>query len=222
MRTSLLDSFGQRLAQLIAARGINQGEFARQLNASPAFISDMIRGLKKPGAEFLYRLAQQYRVSLDWLVRGVGSMDSENGLDGEWFRAVALRLCLAELTAAGNAEARRLSDELLGNPVTADTSESPALRKTLLDQLAAADKHSTLLLSLYQAFLASPDPQARLRDVLQAALTHYQSTHNDPLAALVAGRDSPSSQNPNAGHTVLTQLVYGIGHRNAGNDFHEH
>lgn len=222
MHPSLLDSFGLRLAQLLAARGVNQGEFARRLGASPAFVSDMIRGLKKPGAEFLYRLANQYHVSLDWLIRGQGSMNSENGLDGEWFRAVALRLRLAELAATDNAAAKHLVDELLGNPAT-DVTENPIERKAVLDELATADKHSTVALSLYQAFLGSPDPQSRLRDVLLAALAHYQSSNTDPLAALLAAReDTAPLQAPGTKPAGVSQLVFGIGNRNAGNDFHEH
>lgn len=49
-----LDGFDARLTQAITHTGLNQSEFARQLGVSAGFVSDCVRGQKKPGAPFLY------------------------------------------------------------------------------------------------------------------------------------------------------------------------
>jgi transcriptional regulator with XRE-family HTH domain len=53
---SSLDSLCSRLAQVIQQSGLNQSEFSRELGVSPGFVSDVVRGQKKPGAEFLHSL----------------------------------------------------------------------------------------------------------------------------------------------------------------------
>lgn len=188
----MLNTFGQRLAQLLTARQMTQGEFARALGASPAFISDMIRGVKKPGADFLSRLAVQFQVSLDWLLLGQGTLEGTSSIDGEWFRIVVLRVELARLAAQGHVEALRLVDELMGRstpqiPVTPE-------REMLLGQLAKANEKSALISGLYNGFFTHPDPTMRAREVLSAALVHFQSNHSDPLAAMVAAHTSTNKE----------------------------
>ncbi|WP_296753867.1 helix-turn-helix transcriptional regulator [Thiobacillus sp.] len=42
---------------------ISQSEFGRRLGSSPGFVSDVVRGLKKPGAEFLLCVKQIFGIS---------------------------------------------------------------------------------------------------------------------------------------------------------------
>jgi len=182
----MIDDFGSRLLYLIKARNLTQGEFAQGLGASPAFVSDMVRGIKKPGADFLSRLATQYHVSLDWLLLGHGTLDGASSIDGDWFRVVALRVKLAKLASQGNVEANLLVDELMGI-AKATTIASPE-RKELLAYLAAASEESALINGLYNGFLSHPDPSARAREVMSAALVHFKSDISDPLAAMVSDR----------------------------------
>lgn len=215
----MLDTFGQRLAQLLSARGLTQGEFAKGLEASPSFISDMIRGVKKPGAEFLVRLAVQYQASLDWLLLGKGSMDGQSSIDAEWLRTVVLRVELARLAANGDDEARILIEELLGRNAS-PASISPA-RQALLDQLAQTHAHTALISTLYNGYIAHPDAVIRAREVLTAALAHFRVQPTDPLAAMVSSRGNKSTPDGNEKVAQVNQLVYGSGNRTAGGNYHE-
>lgn len=223
--TSSLDAFGTRLAQMLAARGLTQGQFAVALGSSPAFVSDMIRGIKKPGADFLYRVAAAFQVSLDWLLLGEGRMDRQPGLDTELFRAVALRVQLARLVAQGDAEAQHLADELLGKPAVLTTTPSvPAQRQALLGRLADTDEQAAAVIAIYNAFIPTEESAHRLRDILTAALTHFRRDDADPLATLVAGRGSGTTSDARsqpAGSSDINQLVLGAGNRVAAGDYHE-
>jgi transcriptional regulator with XRE-family HTH domain len=214
----MLDTFELRLAHLLVVRGLTQGEFARGLEASPTFISNMIRGTKKPGLEFLSRLATQYQVSLDWLLLGRGQIDGATTMDGEWFRIVVLRVELARLAAEGLPEALILVEELLGRAPTAKSS--PVERQALLDKLSKANEKSALVSSLYNGFVTHPDSVIRAREVLSAALVHFQSNHTDPLAAMVAGRDSALNTNPDT-KAPVKQKIKGNNIKNAGHNYTE-
>ncbi|WP_198363196.1 helix-turn-helix domain-containing protein [Thauera sinica] len=69
-----LDGLGARLSLAILHLAISQSEFARQVGASPGFISDVVRGVKRPGAEFLFGIKQTFGISTDWLLSGDGTM----------------------------------------------------------------------------------------------------------------------------------------------------
>jgi transcriptional regulator with XRE-family HTH domain len=218
----MFDTFELRLAHLLVVRGLTQGEFARGLEASPTFISNMIRGTKKPGLEFLSRLATQYQVSLDWLLLGRGQIDGASTMDGEWFRIVVLRVELARLAAEGLPEALILVKELLGRAPT--TKSSPVERQALLDKLSKANEKSALVSNLYNGFVTHPDSVIRAREVLSAALVHFQSSHADPLAAMVASRDSATTSRTELSpiKTIVKQKIKGLNVKNAGHTFIDH
>ena len=58
-----LEGFAKRLNQLIAETELSQAEFARQVGVSGGFLSDVVRGLKKPGAEFFYGIRTVFGAS---------------------------------------------------------------------------------------------------------------------------------------------------------------
>jgi transcriptional regulator with XRE-family HTH domain len=182
------ETFGQRLSQLIAVRGLTQGEFARKLSASPAFVSDMIRGVKKPGSDFLSRLATEFNVSLDWLLLGKGSMAGVINFDDELLRLVALRVELARQAAEGVTEAQLLIDELLGK--SAANSNSVEERQLLLKQLAHVADMNSIISKLYNEFLTNQNYSTRASEVLLAAISNFSYSSSDPLVAMVASRSS--------------------------------
>lgn len=96
----MTEHFGTRLARLIASQHLNQGQFAERLKCSPAFISEVIRGIKKPGAAFLERIHAEFHVSLDWLICGKGDTSPEFILDD--FSAIASRVELVLEAAKGD------------------------------------------------------------------------------------------------------------------------
>ena len=76
-----LDGFAARFGQAIGHTGLNQSEFARRLGVSPGFVSDVVRGQKKPGAEFLHTVRVTFGISIDWLLTGEGTLTGGSGID---------------------------------------------------------------------------------------------------------------------------------------------
>ncbi|HSD38668.1 MAG TPA: helix-turn-helix transcriptional regulator [Rhodocyclaceae bacterium] len=209
------DGFCARFGQLLVALNISQNEFARQLGSTSAFISNLARGKSRPGLDFLAKISTTFGVSLDWLVLGVGTLRGDQFIDPEWLHTVALRVELARLTAAGNPEAKALVGELLGErpPVLTVTP----VRQALLDLLASATSHGSLVTALYNRYVSQRDPAERARDVLRAAVQQLQANSADPLAALI----NQSKQAPDTASSVA-QTAFGGSNKFAGGDFHEH
>lgn len=81
-----LEGLGNRLLTVIHHLHITQSECARRLKSSPGFISDVVRGKKNPGADFLFGLREAFGVSIDWLLSGDGVMFGGHGIDLELLR----------------------------------------------------------------------------------------------------------------------------------------
>ena len=81
INASALEGLASRLAQAIAQTGLNQSEFSRQLGVSAGFVSDVVRGQKKTGAEFLYAVKMTFGFSVDWLLTGEGTLNGGIGID---------------------------------------------------------------------------------------------------------------------------------------------
>lgn len=213
------DTLGLRLSQLIATRDLTQGEFAKRLGSSPAFISDMIRGVKKPGADFLIRLANEYQVSIDWLLMGKGSIDGRSRLDEEWLQMVMLRVDLAQWATAGNIDAARIADQLLGREIT--EIYDPSDLDGVLGCLAQVNEQGALIAKLYNNFLLGADQELRAKQVLQSALQHFKSRQADPLAAMVATRNNSAKKTKAFSPSDSKQTIKGSNHRIAGRDYNE-
>lgn len=68
----MTDSPGQRLALFRKSLGLNQRDFASRLGFSPGRIGSIESGVAAPSRNFIERLAAEYSVSSDWLLRGTG------------------------------------------------------------------------------------------------------------------------------------------------------
>ena len=90
-----LDGLGARLSLAILHLAISQSEFARRLGSSPGFVSDIVRGVKKPGAEFLAGIKQTFGISTDWLLIGDGTMFGGAGINLDLLRAIRLQVAVA-------------------------------------------------------------------------------------------------------------------------------
>jgi transcriptional regulator with XRE-family HTH domain len=160
--------FRDRLMALLSELNLSQNEFARQLGSTSAFVSNMARGKSKPGLEFLQKIATTFGVSLDWLVLGRGNMRGEPRLHSEWYQSVVLLHALAELVAAGNADAQMLAQELL-NDLPISQAVNPS-HQTVLGELQTKIASSALIAELYNGQLHEPDSLRRNKQVLRAAL----------------------------------------------------
>ena len=70
-----MKDIGNRLKLIREALGISQKTFAQQIDISPSFISQIEHGNKdNPGVSVFLKIADFYKVSLDYLLKGAGDM----------------------------------------------------------------------------------------------------------------------------------------------------
>ena len=85
--------------------------------------------------------------------------------------------------------------------------------KAFLDEIAPTDSDAELALELYNGQLWTQDPGAQRRNLLAAAMAHFEARKPiDKVAALARG----------SGSTSTVQINAGAFHKIAGRDFHEH
>lgn len=80
-------NFSARFSEAIGKIGIKQKELAKQVNISEPTLSKYKSGTRVPDTEELYRLANFFNVSMDWLMGGGVSGDEtpwkKRALDAE-------------------------------------------------------------------------------------------------------------------------------------------
>lgn len=179
-----LDGLGARLALAILHLGISQSEFARRLGSSPGFVSDVVRGVKKPGAEFLFGVKQVLGISADWLLTGTGTMHGGGGINLDLLRTIRLQVAVAKAAIAlGDPTAKALL-LLIRDGRLAEASNEPELR-AYLDRLCPEDSDRVLADELYNGHLWTDDPATQQRNLLSAAVAHFEARKPlDKLAAL--------------------------------------
>lgn len=206
-----LESLHIRLGQVLAYAGINQAELARRVRMSPGFVSDVLRGVKRPGPELLLALRRSCGVSIDWLLSGEGTMIGGAGIRHDLFRAIRLQVAVARAAVIGaDPTARALMLLIREGQLTAATGD-PAF-KTLLDKLAPEDADLDLAIELYNGHQWATDPVAQRRNLLAAATAHFEARKPIDRVAAVTG----------AGMTAaVVQVNTGKGQRVAGRDINE-
>ncbi len=204
-----LDGFAARLSQVIAHAGVNQTEFARQIGVSPGFVSDVVRGNKKPGAEFLCAARTVFGVSIDWLLTGEGTITGGAGINLELLRTIRLQIAVARCAVMeANLTAKSLLLLIRDGRLQEATAE-PEIAN-FLEALALGEQDIDLALELYNGHLWTQDVNAQHRNLLAAAIAHFEARKPvDKLAALARS----------SGSTV--QINISPSQRNAGRDYHE-
>lgn len=207
-----LDGFATRVGQAIAHTGLNQSEFARQLGVSAGFVSDVVRGQKKPGAEFLHAIRATFGISVDWLLTGEGTVTGGSGIDLDLLRTIRLQIAVARSAVIdGNTTAKALL-LLIRDGRLQEAAAEPDI-KAFLDEIAPTDSDAELALELYNGQLWTQDPGAQRRNLLAAATAHFEARKPiDKVAALTRGSGSNST----------LQINTGTFSKVAGRDFHEH
>jgi transcriptional regulator with XRE-family HTH domain len=74
MKQQHLKELGKRIKTLREKLNVNQKQFAAGLGISGSLLSQIETGHKNPVYQLLYKLMNQYNVSLDWLFTGQGEM----------------------------------------------------------------------------------------------------------------------------------------------------
>ena len=124
-----MEQLSERIRELIRVRGKKKAEFARALNVSQAFVSQMCSGERMPSDRTIADICREFDVSEEWLRTGTGPMFVEKTRDEElakFFGHVLARddfkqRLLAALSRLDESEwamleqvARKLLDELNG------------------------------------------------------------------------------------------------------------
>jgi transcriptional regulator with XRE-family HTH domain len=200
-----------RLAQVLAYAGINQAELARRVGMSPGFLSDVIRGVKRPGAELLLALRKSCGVSIDWLLSGEGTMIGGAGIRHDLFRAIRLQVAVARAAVIGSDATARALMLLIREGQLNAAAGDPAF-KTLLDKLAPEDADLDLAIELYNGHQWATDPVAQRRNLLAAATAHFEARKPIDRVAAVTGAGMTAS---------VVQVNTGKGQRVAGRDINE-
>lgn len=172
------EHFGTRLAWLISNLQLNQQEFAKRLQCSPAFISEIVRGFKKPGTDFLQRITAEYDVNLDWLICGRGEPFVQVNL--EHCNAIASRVQLAIEAARGNRAAiNTLKSFLNGEEYIVDSQEAELLKLRVKRRLDEID----YIIKLSQSRHPGESPEEFYHRALSEAAQKYQALTSDKLSA---------------------------------------
>jgi transcriptional regulator with XRE-family HTH domain len=69
------NNLGERLKTIRKTQSLTQQAFARRLNTSPSYISDVEAGKTAPGSKFLTTLLRNFNINLHWLLTGEGEME---------------------------------------------------------------------------------------------------------------------------------------------------
>lgn len=204
-----LEGFSTRAGQAIAHTGLNQSEFARQLGVSAGFVSDVVRGQKKPGAEFLYAVRATFGISVDWLLTGEGNITGNSGIDLDLLRTVRLQIAVARSAIIDTNPTAQALLLLIRDGRLQEAAAEPDIR-AFLDQIAPTDPDAELAIELYNGQLWTSDAGAQRRNLLAAAIAHFEARKPiDKVAALARS----------SGTTV--QINISPSQRNAGRDYHE-
>ncbi len=200
------DGLAARMTLVISQTGLSQSEFARRLGASAGFVSDVARGVKKPGADFLHGLRTVFGVSIDWLLTGEGTMRGGSGIDLELLRAIRLQIAVAR-TAVIEADPTATALLLLIRAGKLQEAAADPALGTFLDRIAPEDSDFDLATELYNGHLWTDDAGAQQRNLLAAAIAHFEARKPiDKLASLarasgVTVQINVSPMQRNAGHT---------------------
>ena len=124
-----MEQLSERIRELIRVRRKKKAEFARALNVSQAFVSQLCSGERMPSDRTIADICREFDVSEEWLRTGTGPMFVEKTRDEElakFFGHVLARddfkqRLLAALSRLDESEwamleqvARKLLDELKG------------------------------------------------------------------------------------------------------------
>lgn len=206
-----LDGFAARFGLAISHTGLNQSEFARRLGISPGFVSDVVRSQKKPGAEFLHAVRVTFGISIDWLLTGEGTLTGGSGIDLELLRTIRLQIALARVAVVDANPTAQALLLLIRDGRLQEAAAEPTI-KAFIDQITPVESDNDLALELYNGQLWTAEPGAQRRNLLAAAIAHFEARKPiDKVAALAQGQQRVTNQ----------QINTGSFNKIAGRDFHE-
>lgn len=222
------EGFTQRLQQVLSFATISQTDLARRLGVSIGFMSEIARGVKRPGTDFFIGMRDLLGISIDWLMTGQGSMTGGSGIRQELFEAINLQIAVVRAAVMQQDMSARalmiLIQEGQMSAAAADTAFAQLLEHLALQPISHDDQR--LAVELYNGHLWGSDPIAQRRNLLAAIIAHFEARKPRDRVAVVTGlTGAPVS--PKAAHTevplkpsnMTVQINTGSHQRNAGRDF---
>lgn len=207
------EGFTARLAQVLAHAGLSQTELARQLGISVGFVSEIARGVKRPGPDFFIGVRKLLGVSTDWLLCGEGSMTGGVGIRRELLLAIRLQIALVKASVNDHDPVATALISLIREGqldlATADKGFS-----ALLDRVAPHDEDLDFAVELYNSHLWTSDPMTQRRNLLAAVIAHFESRRPIDRLATVTGAAKGAE-------STSVQINIGQGQRVAGRNFRE-
>jgi transcriptional regulator with XRE-family HTH domain len=202
-----LTGFADRLSQAIAHSGLNQSEFARKVGISPGFVSELVRGNKKPGAEFLCAVRLVFGISTDWLLTGDGTMAGAGGINMELIRSIRLYVALARAAVLEENSTAKLVASLIRDGRINDVLKQAEIA-TFVENITPLIDDADLTVELYNGHLETQDPIEQQRNVLAAAMAHFESRKPFNRMAVLSRAIG-----------AAVQINIGTSQRNAGRDY---
>lgn len=182
-----LETLPVRLGQVLAFAGINQAEFARRVGASSGFVSDVLRGVKRPGLEMLRGLQHAFGVSIDWLLSGEGTMTGGGGIQHDLFRSIRLKIAVARAAVIDQDVTAQALLVLIRDGQLVAVAREPAFQ-VLLDRVAPEeDGDVDLAVQLYNGHQWATDPISQHRNLLAAVIAHFEARKPVDRLANLAG-----------------------------------
>jgi len=168
----VLKEFGGRLQGAIRHLGLSQTAVCKRVGVSNGFLSDVVRGRKRPGAELLLELRRVIGISTDWLLTGEGSMFSSAELAHKRLKAVRLQTKIARAAEIdGDPIAKEFVDHVLQNR---DLEHLRQPRFAELVTRMSASELDDLADHLYDVHASYADEIALRRDALREAVRHFR------------------------------------------------
>ncbi|MGE5453206.1 MAG: helix-turn-helix domain-containing protein [Acidobacteriota bacterium] len=202
-----------RINQVLSHAGLNQTDLARLLGLSSGFMSEVVRGVKRPGPDFFMGVRRLLGVSIDWLMTGEGTMTGGAGIRQDLFLAIRLQIAVVKSAIHDSDPLARALMLLIREGHVAEATADKAF-SALLERIAPADADLDLAVELYNGHLWTADPVAQRRNLLAAIMAHFEARKPiDKLATVTgaAGASSPSQ----------IQIIKGKGNRVSGRDFYD-
>lgn len=116
-----METIGQRILLIIKEQNMNQSEFAKSLQITPASVSTMISGKTNPSAQTIQQICDKYGYNPEWLKTGEGvpklAKTRQQQLAAAFARAMNGTSVSANLIASVALALDRLDDDQAANLV---------------------------------------------------------------------------------------------------------
>ncbi len=190
-------AFASRLRDAMADLRVSQAELSTRVRASTGFVSDTLRGLKLPGAQFLIAIREALELNIDWLLVGKGERFG-TPIDQDLLMSLSLQVELVQLAAPGN---HPLASALLRQFLPDARIDNPALAADALEAqgflrgLSASSDSQAIAITLYNRALHVPTGQ-RPALLARELLALYESKRPPSILQTLKLTPKPANDAP--------------------------